>query len=291
MRLFLAASVIFFTFISTSYAGFEWVPPKNMPAPTMPAQRAVMAPPPVGAPAPLAVPASPRGMTAPILPVMRAPVAPPTPPAASMPAPSKMPMNVRPQYSPQRQPQSASKFAPQMPKANVAGLYINPYPLRNPSPEKMYRQMSAASIDQAMMEKAGVMNPVQLGNGMASSAKISPVASSGSNFMRRPVPAPLAPSNMRSSSLTPMQGGEPAPLNRSVSNSYAEAVGFGRDLPLALALSQIIPNDYSHRFANDANAGAIVSWEGGKPWNQALNDMLSAKGMTATIQGKQVIIQ
>ncbi len=262
MRILFVALTVFFSFISVSYAGFEWVPPKNMPAPTITPQRAVMAPPPVA--------------RVPLAPVTRTPV---VPPIASMPAPLNAPSAASPQM--------------QMKRPTGSGLYINPYPLRNPNPEKVYRQMNAASIDQAMIESAGIMNPVKLGNGMASSAKISPPAPFLSNKSPS-VLQPRSPASLRPSSMTPMQGGEPAPLNRAglpTKNSYAEAVGFGRDLPLALALSQIIPNDYSHSFSGNIDAGTIVSWQGGKPWDQALNDMLRSKNMRATIQGRQVIIQ
>jgi len=73
--------------------------------------------------------------------------------------------------------------------------------------------------------------------------------------------------------------------------AFAEVVGFGKELPLALALSQIVPPEYKYSFDANADAGAIVSWQGGKPWNQILDDMLNETGMTASIQGRQVMIR
>jgi len=99
-----------------------------------------------------------------------------------------------------------------------------------------------------------------------------------------------------------MLGGEPAPLHampvprapvKAVppAQKFADAVGFGRDLPLALALSQIVPAEFTHSYAKDIDAGVMVSWEGGKAWDQVLNDMLRPQNLTAVIQGQQVIIQ
>jgi hypothetical protein len=77
---------------------------------------------------------------------------------------------------------------------------------------------------------------------------------------------------------------------QDTAGQYAEAVGFGRDLPLALALSQVVPAQYSYSFAKDVNVGTTVSWQGGKPWNMVLDDMLSQKGLRAVIQDNQVTI-
>jgi hypothetical protein len=38
------------------------------------------------------------------------------------------------------------------------------------------------------------------------------------------------------------------------------------------------------------NVGSTVSWQGGKPWNEVLNDMLATQGMRAVISGSQITI-
>lgn len=76
----------------------------------------------------------------------------------------------------------------------------------------------------------------------------------------------------------------PAPVaQRAAPSHYAEAVGFGRDLPLALAVSQIVPPDFAFSFDTSVNPGDNVSWEGGKPWDQVLNETLSPVGASARI--------
>lgn len=95
-------------------------------------------------------------------------------------------------------------------------------------------------------------------------------------------PAPAAPV---------MAAQQPMTLLQQNDAGFPEAVGFGRDLPLALALSQVIPPEYSYAFGHDVNAGATVSWQGGRPWNEVLNEMLAPAGMKALIQSGQVTIQ
>jgi hypothetical protein len=98
-----------------------------------------------------------------------------------------------------------------------------------------------------------------------------------------PAPAPILPAQ---------KPRPPVALQQNTGSSgFSEAVGFGRDLPLALALSQVVPPDYSFSFAQNVDAGATVSWEGGKSWDQVLQDMLTPLGMRAIISGNQVVIQ
>lgn len=118
--------------------------------------------------------------------------------------------------------------------------------------------------------------------------------------MQRPsMPAPAPIFAARRSPVTPdapapmpvlAVPSQAAPMAQN-NTGFGEAVGFGRDLPLALALSQVIPAEYSYAFGQNVNVGTTVSWQGGKPWNQVLDEMLAAAGMRAVIQNGQVTIQ
>lgn len=81
---------------------------------------------------------------------------------------------------------------------------------------------------------------------------------------------------------TPQQPAAPA--------FFAEAVGFGSDMPLAFALRQVIPEGYTHSFGKNINLGARVSWNGGKPWNLVVQDMVMPLGLGVSIQGTKVFI-
>lgn len=187
-------------------------------------------------------------------------------------------------------------------KKNLSGkkLVIDPYPLRN-SQVPLKKQASMTEIYKAVNEEAGNLHPVRLGNGMNTGARTQktvavPKAVRMASTAHKTFLTPTG------DGMTPMMGAEPAPLSGMATSrhpvekvvpsiKYAEAVGFGRDLPLALALSQVIPSEFTHSYAIGVDAGVSVSWEGGKPWDQVLHDMLSAQNLTAVIQGDQVIIQ
>jgi len=117
------------------------------------------------------------------------------------------------------------------------------------------------------------------------SAPLAPIA----QVPRAPVvPARVSPMPRPA---TPQGHLAPAQQQSSAAGGYADAVGFGRDLPLALALSQVVPPEYSYAFGQNVDVGATVSWQGGKPWTEVLNEMLAQNGMVAVIDNNQITIQ
>ncbi|MBL3676239.1 MAG: hypothetical protein JKP92_01840 [Alphaproteobacteria bacterium] len=69
--------------------------------------------------------------------------------------------------------------------------------------------------------------------------------------------------------------------------------GFGKNIPLGLALAQVVPARYAYDFAPGTadKMGARVSWEGGgRPWEVVARDMLAPLGLTLHIQGDAVVI-
>ncbi|QQG36440.1 MAG: TcpQ domain-containing protein [Micavibrio aeruginosavorus] len=77
----------------------------------------------------------------------------------------------------------------------------------------------------------------------------------------------------------------PAPM------AYENALGFGADIPLALALGQIVPPAFAYSFASDVHPGVKISWEGGKPWNQVLEEALAPHDLTSVIEGTIVTVR
>ncbi len=67
--------------------------------------------------------------------------------------------------------------------------------------------------------------------------------------------------------------------------------GFGKDIPLAIALEQIIPTGYAPAPAENIDMAKTVTWEGGKPWPDVLTTTLAPLDLTATIDGKNVRIE
>lgn len=82
----------------------------------------------------------------------------------------------------------------------------------------------------------------------------------------------------------------PAPEQINWHGDYEVIEGFGSEMPLALALQQVVPAQYAFSFGKGVNAGRLVSWEGGKSWDQVLKDMLRPLNVDARIEGNVVKI-
>lgn len=73
--------------------------------------------------------------------------------------------------------------------------------------------------------------------------------------------------------------------------TYALAYGFGKEMPLALALRQIVPASYAFSFDPEVNIGTRVSWQGGEPWNVVLKKALGDEKITATVYDDMVFVR
>lgn len=74
------------------------------------------------------------------------------------------------------------------------------------------------------------------------------------------------------------------------SSAYEEAVGFGADIPLALAMRQIVPAQYGYVFSGGVDQGARIDWNGGRPWNEVLADAVRPHGLEIAVTGQTVRI-
>jgi hypothetical protein len=90
---------------------------------------------------------------------------------------------------------------------------------------------------------------------------------------RRPLPPAIVPAS-------------PAPA----ASTFPNVLGFGSGIPLVLALREIVPPQYAYSFAPSVDAGARITWNGGKPWDVALSDALKPIGLGAEIAGTTVKI-
>jgi|GEM_PF-1227064 len=79
------------------------------------------------------------------------------------------------------------------------------------------------------------------------------------------------------------------PLEQPVETGDVIA-GFGSDLPLAIALQQVVPPGHQFSFAEGVNPGVKVSWEGGKSWQAVLTDMLATQGLGYRVRDNVVVV-
>lgn len=68
------------------------------------------------------------------------------------------------------------------------------------------------------------------------------------------------------------------------------AVGFGRQIPLAFAVRQIVPAGLPVSFAPDVDQDALVDWSGGRPWNQVITAVIQPLRLRAVVTNRGVLI-
>ena len=66
--------------------------------------------------------------------------------------------------------------------------------------------------------------------------------------------------------------------------------GFGDKVPLTVAIQQILPQGYGYTLGDGVDAGQLVSWRGGRPWNAVMQDMLGSAGLGYSLNGRSVAI-
>ncbi len=109
-----------------------------------------------------------------------------------------------------------------------------------------------------------------------------------------------APESIESDVMLPLpgQGNSPAlngatmpPLSPVSTAADAPVVeGFGKDIPLAVALRQIVPPAYNISISPGLDQGKPVSWNGGRAWPDVVSSMLATRKLHATLNGKTVTV-
>jgi len=88
------------------------------------------------------------------------------------------------------------------------------------------------------------------------------------------------------SSLPPVAA--PASERRPVALPVAK--GFGEQVSLRFAARQIVPSSLALAIADDVDANTTVTWQGDRPWNRVLQDVLKPLDLRLTITGKTALI-
>jgi hypothetical protein len=113
--------------------------------------------------------------------------------------------------------------------------------------------------------------------------------------MMAPVAPPAAAHAVPSQEIIAVPAPAPASVPVTAPHSAAPQggdvlAGFGADLPLVMAMQQVIPPGYQYSFTGGVNPGVLVSWEGGRPWQQVLADMLARQGLGFKVQENTVVV-
>ncbi|GAV35519.1 hypothetical protein ROTAS13_03196 [Roseomonas sp. TAS13] len=71
---------------------------------------------------------------------------------------------------------------------------------------------------------------------------------------------------------------------------YSIAHGFGNGVPLSFAAKQIVPYPFRVVYRKGVDQETLVSWKGGKPWNQILGATLTQHGLRMVLIGRTLTI-
>jgi hypothetical protein len=124
-----------------------------------------------------------------------------------------------------------------------------------------------------------------------------PMQDVGSELLPEPmdgqaVPMPIAmQSAPASDQMSAMMDVMPPAPTMEQKSPYAVIAGFGRDIPMVMALGQIVPPEYSYSFGTGVNQGIKITWNGGKPWDAVLANALMPAGYEAVIRNRHIAIQ
>lgn len=105
-----------------------------------------------------------------------------------------------------------------------------------------------------------------------------------------PAPAPVVSSLTGQAIGSAVYTPAPAPLQQPA--QPAQIVdGFGKSVPLAIALRQILPTGYSFAHGSGVDLSRTVDWQGGRAWQQVLNDAIRPVGLVSSLNGNLVTIE
>lgn len=135
-----------------------------------------------------------------------------------------------------------------VPKSQQEGeLSINPFPLKENNPSDQNKVESAVVLPTDPEQTIGKITPAH-------------------------------------SAVTKQENVESIQWNKN--ETFAVVEGFGKDTPLVMALGQIVPAKYAYSFGKGVNPGTVVSWDGGKPWNEVLQSILTPLHIGIKIEGQ-----
>ncbi len=171
-----------------------------------------------------------------------------------------------------------------------AGFEWKPAP-RQPTAQAADALPPAPAVPPTAVEQAPLSAMPETSTAVSPTAS-APVAAAPTVSAVEPAVAPsplVTPPAAQPSAAPPI----PVPVAATPAPAVSAAVpvtGFGRDMPLVMAMSQIIPADYAYSFDQGVNPGLRINWDGGRPWAEVLEQALGNYGLKASIVDRTVRI-
>lgn len=148
-------------------------------------------------------------------------------------------------------------------------------------PEQAPAYQQAASSGYATVAPAATSAPE-----IVSPVVISGSATDQSSYVLSSAPAQTAPARP----IKEVTDLSSATLTIPAATANETVRGFGTQIPLALALRQILPVGYNFSIDQNIEIDTAVSYKGGKSWRETVKDMLAPAGLTMREQGAVVTV-
>lgn len=165
---------------------------------------------------------------------------------------------------------------------------------------------TAATAPEPVMNESVTTNPIEEYDDTPVEApvRMTKKEAGRADLPLEPIAVPLTPVNRESDALSI----ESRPLDVAGSRSSSSAMpsamtmdadagslneggtveGFGRSVPLAIALQQIVPATYRYSFEPPVNPSMRISWSGGKSWKAIIADIARTNNLNVDIASNVV---
>ncbi len=106
------------------------------------------------------------------------------------------------------------------------------------------------------------------------------------------VSAPMAGTSIAFETRGALPAQEPVVIQGSPMPPAAAGIveGFADQVPLTIALQEVLPQGFGYALGDGVNPGQFVSWRGGRPWQTVLTEMLGPAGLAYQIHDRLVTV-
>ena len=157
-------------------------------------------------------------------------------------------------------------------------------------------QLSSEEAETATIQPP-LSQPIAIRPIYESVADTSPRTPTAPQSVQEPVYSQNAPISLITGQPMSVPGMVPAPqqvASQAITANIPNAGvvdGFGKQVPLVVALRQILPERYSFAHGDGVDLSQSVDWNGGRPWPEVLQSALGSIGLSAVITADTILIE
>jgi hypothetical protein len=182
----------------------------------------------------------------------------------------------------EQQAQVEAPTSPEAPQVPVVAAAASPDVTASAASTDISAPMAAAEIS---TKSEAAMSPV------STARSIEGELSGISSVMSMPTAAALMGDKSAATTRAAVARAQQVSSDDTKLAEDKKLVGFGKKVPLAIALRQIIPQEYEFTHGEGVNLNKSVNWSGGRVWSEVLSDAIKPLGLKATLAGDTVMIE